>query len=114
MGLHCRVETTEVHQHPLRPGFDRDGRATELFTQHGVARAEQRAATFRQQWWVILGQARQVLIEQQIDAVAPGPQIIHRGNPWCPAPGRRLPVMIEAIVVDDDPVEPRVLLKQLG
>ncbi len=105
MSLPRRVETAEIHQHTPGLRFDLDGIAVEFFAQHGVARAEQGATAWRQQRRVVFTQAREVLIEQQIDAVTPRGQIIHGGDSMRPAPGSGLPVMIEAVMVDDDPVE---------
>ncbi|MNS09521.1 hypothetical protein D3C72_410090 [compost metagenome] len=105
VGLPRGIETTEIDQYPSRRGFDLDGRAAEFFTQHGIAWAEQGATPFRQQRLIIFVQAREILIEQQIDAVAPRSKIIHCRNPWCPPSSSRLPLVIEAVVIDNDPVE---------
>ncbi|MNF77220.1 hypothetical protein D3C84_593600 [compost metagenome] len=112
IGLHGRVETAEIHQHTPGLGLDFDGRATELVAQHGKPRAEQCPAAWRQQRGISLWRTREILVQQQVGAVGPRGEVIDHGDPWCKAPGGRLPVMIEAVVVDNDPVKRRLELQQ--
>ncbi|MCY1362412.1 hypothetical protein D9M69_491270 [compost metagenome] len=112
MGLHCRVETAEIYQHTPGLRLDFDGRATELVAQHGKPWAEQGPAAWRQQRRISLWRSREILVQQQVGAVGPRGEVIDHGDPWCKAPGGRLPVMIEAVVVDNDPVKRRLVLQQ--
>ncbi len=106
MGLHSRIKPAKVDDHALDLRLYLNCLTAEFLAQQRVTRSQQRPAMLGQQSFIHRLSARQILIEQQVDAVSPSRQVIHRHDPWREAPGSRLPMMVQAIVVNDDPVEP--------
>ncbi len=102
------VHAAKIDQHPLDLSTHGAGWHLKLLTQQRVARAQQQLAGASQQRPVALGTGDVILVEQQIDGMGTIGQIVDRGNARRPTLRRALPMVVEAVMVDDDPVEPRL------